>query len=57
MCDLKVLILLYTPDKKVYLGFIPKDQSGFVNRLRTLIQLHKSNLSMQQRQVISPFKQ
>ena len=25
-CDIKVLILLYSPEKKSYLGFIPNDQ-------------------------------
>ncbi|KAK7582357.1 hypothetical protein V9T40_013802 [Parthenolecanium corni] len=53
VCDLKVLILLYTPDKKVYLGFIPKDQSGFVDRLRSLIQQRKI-VSNQQRQTQMP---
>ncbi|VVD03525.1 unnamed protein product [Leptidea sinapis] len=33
-CDIKVLILLYTPDKKAYLGFIPNNQATFVDRLR-----------------------
>ncbi|KPJ07718.1 Mediator of RNA polymerase II transcription subunit 25 [Papilio machaon] len=33
-CDIKVLILLYTPDKKAYLGFIPNNQATFVERLR-----------------------
>ena len=25
-CDIKVLILLYSSEKKAYLGFIPNDQ-------------------------------
>lgn len=33
-CDIKVLILLYTPDKKAFLGFIPNNQGTFVDRLR-----------------------
>ncbi|XP_073996537.1 mediator complex subunit 25 isoform X1 [Rhodnius prolixus] len=41
-CDLKVLILLYTPDKRAYLGFIPNDQTGFVDRLRKVIQQQKT---------------
>ncbi|XP_028166552.1 mediator of RNA polymerase II transcription subunit 25-like isoform X1 [Ostrinia furnacalis] len=40
-CDIKVLILLYTPDKKVYLGFIPNNQATFVDRLRKVIQQQK----------------
>ncbi|KAG5897917.1 hypothetical protein JTB14_014033 [Gonioctena quinquepunctata] len=42
-CDIKVLILLYTPDKRAYLGFIPNDQLAFVDRLRKVIQQQKSN--------------
>ncbi|XP_050304087.1 mediator of RNA polymerase II transcription subunit 25-like isoform X1 [Anthonomus grandis grandis] len=41
-CDIKVLILLYTNDKKAYLGFIPNDQGAFVDRLRKVIQQQKS---------------
>ncbi|KAJ8922602.1 hypothetical protein NQ315_007633 [Exocentrus adspersus] len=42
ICDIKVLILLYTPDKRAYLGFIPNDQTAFVDRLRKVIQQQKS---------------
>lgn len=41
-CEIKVLILLYTADKKAYLGFIPNDQAAFVDRLRKVIQQQKS---------------
>merc|ERR1719323_2266832 len=34
-CDIKVLILLYSNDKKAYLGFIPNDQTSFVERIQT----------------------
>ncbi|CAD7077038.1 unnamed protein product [Hermetia illucens] len=37
-CDIKVLILLYTAEKKTFLGFIPNNQQGFVDRLRKVIQ-------------------
>ena len=40
-CDIKVLILLYSNDKKAYLGFIPNDQISFVERIRTVIQQQK----------------
>nr|XP_026497683.1 mediator of RNA polymerase II transcription subunit 25-like isoform X8 [Vanessa tameamea] len=45
-CDIKVLILLYTPDKKAYLGFIPNNQATFVDRLRKVIQQQKMNKQM-----------
>ncbi len=41
VCDIKVLILLYSNDKKAYLGFIPNDQVSFVERIRTVIQEQK----------------
>ena len=31
-CEIKVLILLYSTDKKAYLGFIPNEQAQFVGR-------------------------
>lgn len=40
-CDVKILILLYMPDKKSYYGFIPNDQNGYVDRLRRVIQQSK----------------
>ncbi|XP_026824639.1 mediator of RNA polymerase II transcription subunit 25 isoform X1 [Ooceraea biroi] len=51
-CEIKVLILLYTAEKKTYLGFIPNDQTAFVDRLRKVIQQQKtSQASMRQGQV------
>lgn len=38
LCDIKVLILLYTAEKKAFLGFVPNNQAGFVDRLRKVIQ-------------------
>lgn len=34
---------MYTSEKKGYLGFIPADQVGFVERLRKVIQQQKNN--------------
>jgi mediator of RNA polymerase II transcription subunit 25 len=41
-CEIKVLILLYSNEKKAYLGFIPNDQVSFVDRIRTVIQQQKT---------------
>ena len=49
-CDIKVLILLYSNDKKAYLGFIPNDQVSFVDRIRTVIQQQKMGQQQQQLQ-------
>ncbi|XP_054259504.1 mediator of RNA polymerase II transcription subunit 25-like [Macrosteles quadrilineatus] len=45
-CDIKVLILLYTAEKRAYLGFIPNDQAAFVDRLRKVIQHQKTSQAM-----------
>lgn len=50
-CDIKVLILLYTIEKRAYLGFIPNDQTAFVDRLRKVIQEQKSTQMLKQGQV------
>ncbi|XP_039302221.1 uncharacterized protein LOC105199140 isoform X2 [Solenopsis invicta] len=50
-CEIKVLILLYTTDKKTYLGFIPNDQTAFVDRLRKVIQQQKTSQNASARQV------
>merc|ERR1712142_844560 len=49
-CDIKVLILLYSNDKKAYLGFLPNDQVSFVDRIRTVIQQQKMGQQQQQLQ-------
>ncbi|XP_017036389.1 mediator of RNA polymerase II transcription subunit 25 [Drosophila kikkawai] len=48
-CEIKVLILLYTPDRHAFLGFIPNNQAMFVERLRKVIQ-QKQHGSVQQQQ-------
>jgi Mediator complex subunit 25 PTOV activation and synapsin 2. len=45
-CDIKVLILLYTSEKRAYLGFIPNDQAAFVDRLRKVIQHQKTTQAL-----------
>jgi mediator of RNA polymerase II transcription subunit 25 len=46
-CDLKILILLYMPEKKSYYGFIPNDQVGYVEELRRIIQMSKIGQNVQ----------
>lgn len=47
-CDIKVLILLYSNEKKTYLGFIPNDQTQFVERIRKVIQQQKMEQAQNQ---------
>lgn len=37
-CFIRMLVLVYTPKTKMYLGLIPHDQHGFMSRLHQLIQ-------------------
>lgn len=41
---------MYTNEKRAYLGFIPNDQTAFVDRLRKVIQQQKSTQMMRQTQ-------
>lgn len=56
-CNLKILILLYTPDKKTFLGFIPTNQQAFVDRLRKLIQHKQGGQQTQQQMQMSQQQQ
>ena len=40
--EVKIIILLFSPDKKAYVGFIPTDQRSFVAKIKDLIQNQKN---------------
>ncbi|XP_029944603.1 mediator of RNA polymerase II transcription subunit 25 isoform X1 [Salarias fasciatus] len=40
-CEVRVLMLLYSSKKRIFMGLIPNDQSGFVNGIRQVITNHK----------------
>ncbi|XP_058806988.1 mediator of RNA polymerase II transcription subunit 25-like isoform X3 [Phymastichus coffea] len=50
-CNIKVLLLLFTVEKRSFIGFIPNDQQAFVDRLRKVIQQQKSSQTTINRQV------
>ncbi|CAG0892567.1 unnamed protein product, partial [Cyprideis torosa] len=50
VCDIKVLMLLYNNEKKVYFGFIPNDQNGVVERIKDVIK--QQRLQQQQQQAL-----
>lgn len=55
-CEVRVLMLLYSSRKRIFMGLIPNDQSGFVNGIRQVITNHKQvqqHRSMQPGQVPS----
>uniref|UniRef100_A0AAY4DJ32 Mediator of RNA polymerase II transcription subunit 25 n=1 Tax=Denticeps clupeoides TaxID=299321 RepID=A0AAY4DJ32_9TELE len=41
-CEVRVLMLLYSSKKRIFMGLIPNDQSGFVNGIRQVITNHKN---------------
>ena len=50
-CDIKVLILLYSPRDSNYLGYIPNEQPQFVDCIRKVIQQQKEQQRVVQNQV------
>ena len=44
-CNAKVMILLYSREKDIFVGFIPTDQIQFIQRVRDEIELEKSKTS------------
>jgi hypothetical protein len=53
-CEVRVLMLLYSSEKKIFIGLIPHDQSNFVNGVRRVIanqqQVLQRNLEQEQQQ-------
>uniref|UniRef100_A0A667XBL8 Mediator of RNA polymerase II transcription subunit 25 n=1 Tax=Myripristis murdjan TaxID=586833 RepID=A0A667XBL8_9TELE len=49
-CEVRVLMLLYSSKKRIFMGLIPNDQSGFVNGIRQVITNHKQ---VQQHRAVS----
>lgn len=49
-CEVRVLMLLYSSKKRIFMGLIPNDQSGFVNGIRQVITNHKNHQQQQQQQ-------
>lgn len=49
--DLRILVLLFNPDKKSLLGFIPNNQSGFLDRLKKVILSQKKTNGARHEQV------
>ncbi|KAF5917191.1 hypothetical protein HPG69_014124, partial [Diceros bicornis minor] len=54
LCEVRVLMLLYSSEKKIFIGLIPHDQSNFVNGIRRVIanqqQVLQRNLEQEQQQ-------
>ncbi|XP_074594894.1 mediator of RNA polymerase II transcription subunit 25-like isoform X3 [Brevipalpus obovatus] len=46
--SMRVMIVVYTPEKKMFIGFIPQDQEGFFNKLKSIIDQHKNDQKKKQ---------
>lgn len=50
---IRMMIVLYMVDKKLYMGFIPNDQEDFFSKMRQMIEQHKKEqIAKQQKMVI-----
>lgn len=53
-CEVRVLMLLYSSEKKIFIGLIPHDQGNFLNGIRRVIanqqQVLQRNLEQEQQQ-------
>lgn len=57
-CNIKIMLLLYTPEKQAFLGFIPNNQLDFVDHLRAIIlQRPEEELQQQQQQQVQVVQQ
>ncbi|RWS24983.1 hypothetical protein B4U80_03752 [Leptotrombidium deliense] len=50
---IRMMIVLYMPEKKVYMGFIPHDQEAFFAAMRQMIEQHKKDQQQKQKQMVS----
>lgn len=42
-CDVKVLLLIFSPKKRAFVGLIPVEQANFVDGIRTVVQKYKTD--------------
>src|SRR4029434_10330249 len=54
-CEVRVLMLLYSSKKRIFMGLIPNDQSGFVNGIRQVITNHKKHQQQTQQRAVSTY--
>lgn len=47
-CDLRIMVALYFPEKRLYMGFIPNDQETFFNAIRQVYETFRKKQRIQQ---------
>ncbi|CAG2165639.1 unnamed protein product [Oppiella nova] len=48
--SIRMMIILYMPDKRMYMGFVPHDQEEFFKAMREIIETHKKEQQAKQQQ-------
>ncbi|XP_015915623.1 mediator of RNA polymerase II transcription subunit 25 [Parasteatoda tepidariorum] len=52
-CDIRIMVILYMPDKRIYMGFIANDQEAFFNNIRQMYDNHRKQQQQKQRMQIA----
>lgn len=47
----RMMIVIYMPDKRLFMGFIPNDQDGFFTAMKQMIEQHKKEQANKQKMV------
>ncbi|XP_027205076.2 uncharacterized protein LOC113798707 [Dermatophagoides pteronyssinus] len=50
--NIRIIIVFYLPDKKLFLGFIPHDQEEFMNSMKQLVETHKKEQNVKQKMIM-----
>ncbi|GFS38181.1 mediator of RNA polymerase II transcription subunit 25 [Trichonephila inaurata madagascariensis] len=50
LVDIRIMMVLYMPDKCIYMGFIANDQESFFNNIRQRYENHRKQQQQQQKQ-------
>lgn len=51
MSPIRMMIVIYMPDKRLFMGFIPNDQEGFFTAMKQMIEQHKKEQQSKQKMV------
>lgn len=53
MSPIRMMIVIYMPDKRLFMGFIPNDQEGFFAAMKHMIEQHKKEQQTKQKIMVS----
>ncbi|GIY35027.1 hypothetical protein CEXT_2151 [Caerostris extrusa] len=49
--DIRIMVVLYMPDKRIYMGFIANDQESFFNNIRQRYETHRKQQQQQKQRM------